>query len=253
MDSRNGTAFRGVSLEQDTRYQNKLKKEMKQIGFSKELDIKINFSKVKMVLINKWIEKRVGELMGMVDEVLIQYIFELLSAPKVDPKELIILLRGFLENNAKIFVEELWGLLISAQGSPSGIPREFLDKEKDLVEQEKKLQLQVEEELKKQRRDRERMDNINREKDRIESRIHDRKWQGPPNVKQEVERRRERSPPRRRHDSRSPPRHRRRSKSRSPSPARGRSRSPTRGRRRYSSSPSPPRRRRSPSPSRIRK
>lgn len=40
-------------------------------------------------------------------------------------------LTGFLENNAKVFVKELWNLLLSAQNSVGGIPAIFIEQKKE--------------------------------------------------------------------------------------------------------------------------
>jgi serine/arginine repetitive matrix protein 1 len=90
MDSRNGTAFRGffflflkflgVSLEQDSRYSNKKIIEMKKLVVPKEFDEKLNFEKIKLEPIKAWISKRTQELLGVEDDILIQYIFEMLQA-----------------------------------------------------------------------------------------------------------------------------------------------------------------------------
>jgi hypothetical protein len=42
-------------------------------------------------------------------------------------------LTGFLEKNAADFMRELWTLLLSAQDSATGIPREFLEKKKQEI------------------------------------------------------------------------------------------------------------------------
>lgn len=49
-----------------------------------------------------------------------------------DPRKMQIMLTGFLNGkNARIFMGELWELLLSAQASPSGIPKQFLDQKKE--------------------------------------------------------------------------------------------------------------------------
>lgn len=49
-----------------------------------------------------------------------------------DPRKMQIMLTGFLNGkNARIFMGELWDLLLSAQASPSGIPKQFLDQKKE--------------------------------------------------------------------------------------------------------------------------
>ena len=49
----------------------------------------------------------------------------------VDPRKLQLYLTGFLHaKNARIFVGELWQLLISAQAEPSGFPSELIEQKK---------------------------------------------------------------------------------------------------------------------------
>lgn len=44
------------------------------------------------------------------------------------------MLTGFLNGkNARIFMGELWDLLLSAQANPSGIPKAFLDQKKEEI------------------------------------------------------------------------------------------------------------------------
>ena len=64
-----------------------------------------------------WIEKRLIELMGMEDDIVINFAISLLEDSEKDtlcPKKLQISLTGFLENNTATFVQELWELLLSA-------------------------------------------------------------------------------------------------------------------------------------------
>ncbi len=83
-----------------------------------------------------WISKRVTQLAGFEDEVLIEYVFNQLEQPKWDPKQMQIYLTGFMHKNARVFVKELWELLISAQESPSGIPAQILASKKLELSQE---------------------------------------------------------------------------------------------------------------------
>ena len=48
----------------------------------------------------------------------------------MDPKKMQLEITGFLEANAKPFMEELWTLLVDAQNQPSGIPSVFIEKKK---------------------------------------------------------------------------------------------------------------------------
>ena len=55
-----------------------------------------------------------------------------------DPKQMQLNLTGFLHGkNARLFMQELWDLLISAQQNTSGIPTVFLEKKKEELRQKK--------------------------------------------------------------------------------------------------------------------
>ncbi|KAG1440369.1 hypothetical protein G6F56_011952 [Rhizopus delemar] len=140
----------------------------------------------------------------------------------VEPKMMQINLTGFLESNAKVFVKELWILLLSAQNSVGGIPAIFLE--------QKKEELRIKKEKEDQRR---------AERDSVMETIKKRRW----DEKEDLRGSREsRFDQRRRSNSRERGR-----RSYSRSPKRNYSRSP---RRQYSRSP--PRRHRSPHDDRYR-
>jgi serine/arginine repetitive matrix protein 1 len=67
-------------LDQDTRFSNKKISEMKKLTVPKEFDEKLDFEKIKLEPIKSWISKRTQELLGVEDDILIQYIFEMLQA-----------------------------------------------------------------------------------------------------------------------------------------------------------------------------
>jgi serine/arginine repetitive matrix protein 1 len=54
-----------------------------------------------------------------------------------DIKSLQIQLTGFLEKDTAAFCKELWKLLLSAQSSPQGVPKELLEAKKLELMQEK--------------------------------------------------------------------------------------------------------------------
>lgn len=56
---------------------------------------------------------------------------------KPDIKSLQIQLTGFLEKDTAPFCKELWKLLLSAQASPQGVPKELLEAKKLELMQEK--------------------------------------------------------------------------------------------------------------------
>eukprot|EP00048_Salpingoeca_helianthica_P003940 m.72128 g.72128 ORF g.72128 m.72128 type:complete len:387 (-) comp12976_c0_seq2:63-1223(-) len=224
--------FRGTSIDQDSRFANKEKKLLKTMKFEPVLSEKVDFSKVNMDSIKGWVNKRVTELAGFEDEMLVDYVFNQLEESDLDPRQMQINLTGFMHKNAKVFMKELWEMLVSAQSNSSGIPTAILEAKKQEITRAKE------------------------EKERLQSGLrrhneqHSEVAGAPPPAavasrrrsrsRSQSPRRRSRSPPRRRSRSRSPARRRR---SRSRSPARRRSRSPPR---RRSRSRSPARRRRSP-------
>merc|ERR1719253_505322 len=103
-----------------------------------------------------WIAKRMTEMMGFEDEVLVEFcIVQLTEIPDsgLDPKMLQVNLTGFMERKAAPFCSELWQILLSAQDSPVGVPQEFIDKKKEDLKQKKEEADRVQEELKRRRRD----------------------------------------------------------------------------------------------------
>ncbi|XP_042476084.1 serine/arginine repetitive matrix protein 1-like isoform X4 [Macadamia integrifolia] len=122
-----GGFFRGTSADQDTRFSNKQAKLLKSQKFAPELEHLVDMTKVKIDTVKPWIAKRVTELLGFEDEVLINFIYGLLDRKEVNGKEVQIQLTGFMEKNSGKFMKELWTLLLSAQKNASGIPQQILD------------------------------------------------------------------------------------------------------------------------------
>ncbi|KAI0002131.1 hypothetical protein BJV74DRAFT_876601 [Russula compacta] len=250
--------FKGTSADQDRRFSDKELKLLKTLKFPPQFDTKVDVRKVNLQVIRPWVAKKVVELVGFEDEVLIEYAMGLLedeSQPTPDPKKMQINLTGFLTDSTAAFMVALWNLLIEAQDSPAGIPRSFVEEKKEemrrakegdtraLGERDRRMRLD-------QVRERERSERSERgggrgrgrgrrgrggigNDDRSENRTRDNGWSS----RGELSRPRYRSPAR----SSSPP-----TRGRTPSsgpPRRSRSRTPIRER-----SFSPPHRRRSPSP-----
>ncbi|KAI8590905.1 hypothetical protein BDZ88DRAFT_82258 [Geranomyces variabilis] len=114
----------------DQRFGDKQKKLLKSMKFPKLFDKKVDVKKVNMTVIRPWVTARVVEMVGFEDDVLIEFVFNLLEADKVDPRAMQIEISGFLEGNAPSFMKDLWGLLVSAQSTIGGIPQQFLDQKK---------------------------------------------------------------------------------------------------------------------------
>jgi serine/arginine repetitive matrix protein 1 len=114
-----GGFFRGTSTDQDARFGNKMKKLMKTMKFAPNLDKKVDMEKVNLDTVKPWVTQRVTDMLGFEDDVLIEFVFNLLENEKQpDPKMMQINLTGFLNGrNARVFMQELWDLLLSAQDS----------------------------------------------------------------------------------------------------------------------------------------
>ncbi|KAI8979145.1 PWI domain-containing protein [Mycotypha africana] len=146
--------FKGTSADQDSRFSNKEKKLLKTMSFPPEFEQKVNMKKVNLDVIRPWISNRITELLGFEDEVVVDYASSLLEEEDLDPKRMQINLTGFLESKTKIFIKELWNLLLSAQNSVGGIPAEFIEQKKE------ELRKQQEEEEKRRAHRQSVMDTI---------------------------------------------------------------------------------------------
>jgi serine/arginine repetitive matrix protein 1 len=125
--------FRGTSAGQDHRFSNAHKRMLKKLKCvdAKLLKQKVDLKKVNFNLIKKWIAERVNGILGFEDDIVISLCINMLeSETGCDGKEVQLALTGFLDKEAAPFVAELWGLLVSAQASPSGMPASFLEAKK---------------------------------------------------------------------------------------------------------------------------
>ncbi|KAK9898666.1 PWI domain-containing protein [Cystobasidium minutum MCA 4210] len=127
-------SFKGTSAEQDIRFGDKERKLMKSMKFPPQLNTKVDMRKVELSVMKPWIAKKVMELLGFEDEVVIEYVCGLLedsANPIVDGKKMMISLLGFLDKHTEPFMVELWTLLLSAQESPVKIPAIFIEQKKE--------------------------------------------------------------------------------------------------------------------------
>ncbi|GAB4860110.1 hypothetical protein Ancab_011588 [Ancistrocladus abbreviatus] len=146
-----GGFFRGTSAEQDTRFSNKQAKLLKTQKFAPELEHLVDITKVKMDVIKPWIAKRVTELLGFEDEVLINFIYGLLEGKEINGKEVQIQLTGFMEKHTGKFMKELWSLLLSAQTNASGVPQQFLDAKEEETKRRKEESERIVNEIQKRK------------------------------------------------------------------------------------------------------
>uniref|UniRef100_A0A1I7X2Y8 PWI domain-containing protein n=1 Tax=Heterorhabditis bacteriophora TaxID=37862 RepID=A0A1I7X2Y8_HETBA len=129
--------FRGTSSDQDGRFSDKEKKLLKQMKFEETLERKINMDKINLDVIKPWITMRINEILGMEDDVVIEYIMSQLEEKTINPKIMQINITGFLNaRRAREFMGELWVLLVEADEADDGIPRSLIDKKLNEMKRE---------------------------------------------------------------------------------------------------------------------
>ena len=132
--------FRGTSTEQDVRFSDKDKKLLKMMKFEDCLEQKVDMHKVNFEALKPWVSEQVTKILGIEDEVVIELIFSFLENDRhPNAKKLQILVTGFLQSKpARIFIGQLWDLLLSAQGNPAKLPERFIEEKKNAIRQQKK-------------------------------------------------------------------------------------------------------------------
>jgi serine/arginine repetitive matrix protein 1 len=108
-------------------------------------------TKVNMDVVKPWITKRLTELLGIEDDVIIDFCFNLLETNQFpDGREMQMNLMGFLYGKkARVFMQELWAHLLSAQESVGGIPTAFIEERKEEIRKMQVEKTRIEESLKK--------------------------------------------------------------------------------------------------------
>uniref|UniRef100_T1HRG1 Serine/arginine repetitive matrix protein 1 n=2 Tax=Rhodnius prolixus TaxID=13249 RepID=T1HRG1_RHOPR len=171
--------YTGTTAEQDNRFSDKEKKLMKVMKFGDCLTKRVDMSKVKLDTIKPWIAKKITEVLGMEDDVIVEFVFNQLEDEKFpDPKKMQINLTGFLNGkNARVFMTDLWELLLSAQDSPTGIPEILMEMKKEEIKKRMEEQERMNEISKKlEKREREEKERRrDRSRDRKRSRSRDRR------------------------------------------------------------------------------
>uniref|UniRef100_A0A8C4NAL7 Serine/arginine repetitive matrix protein 1 n=1 Tax=Eptatretus burgeri TaxID=7764 RepID=A0A8C4NAL7_EPTBU len=112
----------------------------------------VDMTKVNLETIKPWITQKITQMLSFEDDVVIEFVFNQLDEKHPDGRLMQINLTGFLNGkNARVFMGELWPLLLSAQENIAGIPLVFLEQKKEEIkqrqlEQEKLALLQNKEE-----------------------------------------------------------------------------------------------------------
>ncbi|KAG8675204.1 hypothetical protein FPOAC1_001181 [Fusarium poae] len=126
---------------------------LKSTKFPAEFSQKVDMQKVNLQVMKKWIASKISDILGNEDDVVIELVFNLIEGPRYpDIKSLQIQLTGFLDKDTAPFCKDLWKLLLSAQSSPQGVPKELLEAKKLELMQEK-IEADRAAETAKQRRD----------------------------------------------------------------------------------------------------
>ncbi|KAF8563947.1 hypothetical protein P879_09646 [Paragonimus westermani] len=121
---------------------------MKTMKFGDNLSQKVDMTRINLDCIRPWVAKRITELLNFEDEVVCNYVLNQLEERHPDPREIQINITGFLNSkNARIFLTELWDLLLSAMENLDGVPNAFLEAKKTEIlrrqEEEQRLQLDL--------------------------------------------------------------------------------------------------------------
>ncbi|SIO73885.1 PWI domain-containing protein C825.05c [Babesia microti strain RI] len=144
----------------------------------------VYLSKVRIDVLRPWINKRINELMGIEDEILVEYIMtqlkealqnestkDLSEIKLLDPKLLVVNITGFMAKKAQPFVAELWEHMLSAQETEHGVPTGFIQDKKQEIEMLKQKSQLLDSELARQKEVKKEsaLEQIARGKDRNES------------------------------------------------------------------------------------
>ncbi|XP_044724842.1 PWI domain-containing protein [Hirsutella rhossiliensis] len=104
---------------------------LKSTKFPSEFNQKVDTEKVNLPVMKKWIAKRICEILGSEDDVLIELCCNLIEGSRYpDIKSVQIQITGFLDKDTAPFCKDLWNLLLSAQSSSQGVPKELLEAKK---------------------------------------------------------------------------------------------------------------------------
>mmetsp|Transcript_37991 Transcript_37991/g.60180 ORF Transcript_37991/g.60180 Transcript_37991/m.60180 type:complete len:227 (+) Transcript_37991:39-719(+) len=152
--------FRGTSTDQvkcGNAEQKLVKKLSKEGRFPAHFDEKVDMSKVSMDVLKPWIARRITELLGFEDDIVIDYCIAQLTDDHgekgLDAKILQVNMTAFMERKAAQFCSELWKNLISANQSPVGVPQAFIDEKKDELKKKKEEADRIQEELQRRKKD----------------------------------------------------------------------------------------------------
>ncbi|KAF1360496.1 PWI domain-containing protein [Lizonia empirigonia] len=141
-------------------------KRLKATKFPPEFDRKVDIEKVNIDLMKKWIAQKITNILGDEDDIVVETCYNLVEQNQFpNIKEIQIQLTGFLNKDTAAFCKELWDLMLSAQDSPMGVPKEMLEAKKLELQQEQ-LSKAAAESRRKEQTDQDDIVNMFRDTDR---------------------------------------------------------------------------------------
>ena len=148
-------ALRGVSGEQDGRFADKDARERRRVRLPAEVEAggPVDLRRVNLGALRPWVAAQLRERLGFEDDIVEGFVLGQLEGASADPRAVTVSLKPFLgDEHAAPFVVELWRLLLSAQESPGGIPRQFVEEEAARAREARKEAERLEQEMARARR-----------------------------------------------------------------------------------------------------
>ncbi|KAI7499124.1 carboxypeptidase S [Hortaea werneckii] len=144
------------------------KRLLRTTKFPPEFSKKVDTTKVKREVITTWAAGELKRILGDVDEILSGLVSGFIEDNRFpNIKAFQISLTGFLDKETPDFCQHLWNLLLSAQESETGVPKELLEAKKtELINERLEEERQRKEAQKKQDAEREHERNMARIRER---------------------------------------------------------------------------------------
>jgi len=137
--------YRGLNVQQDSRFGSTDKKLLRKMRFDAALyKKKVDMKRVNVEVMKQWVKETITDLLGFEDDIVTGLVDAMLEADEApDPKNMQLQLTGFLEKKAGQFVQELWTLLVDAQSSVGGIPSAFLEQKKEQMRRAEEMRVKA--------------------------------------------------------------------------------------------------------------
>lgn len=135
-----GGFFRGTTHDQTPYFADKQRKEIEETEWPAHFETPVDMDRVHLKVIRPWIAQKIHDLLGYEDDIVTLYCVQLLEKSaegddeSICPKKMATSLQGFLAGGKALkYVSDLWSLLLQAQSSASGIPRELVESKMEEV------------------------------------------------------------------------------------------------------------------------